>query len=151
MSARQSQQVLDFFRNECKGDIAGAFGALAEAGVIELMTTAATHAFLPALAPVPRMVRAQIRGGRELFRQRFGYEPAGQWLPECGYFEGLDELLHDEGVSYFILEHHGLNQSGIFHRRAPRLAFPQHITREVGEDQAPCGAEEEPEHRLDRT
>jgi 1,4-alpha-glucan branching enzyme len=75
---------------------------------VELLTTAATHAFLPNLAPVGRAVSAQIQLGVRAFQRHMGRRPRGFWLPECGYYEGLDRLLADEGIGYTILSSHGL-------------------------------------------
>jgi 1,4-alpha-glucan branching enzyme len=89
-------------------DLAGAFRRLAEAGVLELITTAATHAFLPLLEP-RSAVRAQIAVGLDQHRSVFGHQPLGFWLPECGYAAGIDELLAEQGVRYSFLDTHGLS------------------------------------------
>jgi 1,4-alpha-glucan branching enzyme len=41
----------------------------------------------------------------------FGRAPAGIWLPECGYYPGLDQILREAGIRYFVLETHGLLQA----------------------------------------
>ena len=37
-----------------------------------------------------------------------GEAPRGIWLPECAYFEGLDQQLAKAGLRYAILDAHGL-------------------------------------------
>ena len=32
----------------------------------------------------------------------------GFWLPECGYYPGVDEILKEEGIRYFFVDSHGL-------------------------------------------
>ena len=81
---------------------------LAASGCVELLTTAATHAYLPNLAPLPLAVRSQIQIGRECFKNHIGHHPKGLWLPECGYFEGLDRILAEEEVGYTFLSSGGL-------------------------------------------
>ncbi|BDG62278.1 glycoside hydrolase family 57 protein [Caldinitratiruptor microaerophilus] len=90
------------------GDLTGALRDLAGAGRIELLTCAATHGFLPLLAVRPEAVRAQVAVAVAEFRRFFGHPPAGFWLPECGYYPGLETVLAAEGVRYVVLETHGL-------------------------------------------
>lgn len=96
------------FEDEYGYDLTGAFRQLQDAGVLEILTCAATHGFLPLLQPWPRAVRAQIRVAAEHYRDNFGRDPRGIWLPECGYFVGLDEALAEENIRYFIVDTHGL-------------------------------------------
>jgi 1,4-alpha-glucan branching enzyme len=42
------------------------------------------------------------------FERAFGRKPMGVWLPECGYFPGLDKYLAEFGLHYFFLETHGV-------------------------------------------
>ncbi|MCL6635831.1 MAG: DUF1957 domain-containing protein, partial [Peptococcaceae bacterium] len=60
--------------------------------------------------------RAQIAVGVALFRRHFGWHPPGFWLPECGYVPGVEELLKEFGLRYFILDSHGVLNA----RPAPR-------------------------------
>jgi 1,4-alpha-glucan branching enzyme len=108
MYARRSADLRDFHLKELHGDLLSALAETAPRAGVELITTCATHAFLPALAPLPEAVRAQVRLGQEALRRRLGVEPRGLWLPECGYYDGLDALLAEAGVEYFFLESHGL-------------------------------------------
>ncbi len=91
-----------------RGDVAGAFGVWFARGVLEPWTTAASHALLPGYETVPAGVRAQIVLGVESHRSRFGAAPAGFWLPECAYYEGLDALLVRAGVGVTALDTRGV-------------------------------------------
>ncbi|NQU10246.1 DUF1957 domain-containing protein [bacterium] len=98
-------------RQFCDGyrcDLVGAWRRLAEAGHAELFTCAATHGLLPLLQEHPPSVRAQVLVARDEFRRWFGCEPRGIWLPECGYFPGLDQVLQEAEFRWFILDTHGL-------------------------------------------
>ena len=44
----------------------------------------------------------------EAFQRAFGRRPRGVWLPECGYFDGLDGYLAKEGFEFFFMETHGI-------------------------------------------
>lgn len=88
------------------GDVLGAFSTFAEQGLVELTTTAATHAYLPGLSP--SAIRAQLRIGRRLFERLSGVTPVGLWLPECGYEPRLAEDLHRAGVRWTVLDAHGV-------------------------------------------
>ncbi|OYV62457.1 MAG: hypothetical protein B7Z72_15175, partial [Gemmatimonadetes bacterium 21-71-4] len=66
------------------GNLVGALRALESAGRLELMSSAATHGFLPLLAR-DESIRLQLHAGRAEHARLFGREPAGLWLPECAY------------------------------------------------------------------
>ncbi len=89
-------------------DIIGAFRRFQAAGVIDIMASAATHAYLPLVGLDPRAARAQISVGIREYRRQFGRDPAGFWLPECGYSPGIDEMLAEFGIRYTVLEAHGV-------------------------------------------
>ncbi|WP_437945943.1 1,4-alpha-glucan branching protein domain-containing protein [Sorangium sp. So ce296] len=91
------------------GDVPGALLRHAAAGRVELLTTAATHAYLPGLLPTPASIRAQIRLGRRAFAALTGApEPRGFWLPECAYAPGIDADLAAAGVRFTVLDAHAL-------------------------------------------
>lgn len=92
-------------------DLVGAFGRFARRGQLELATSAATHAYLPLHGVHPSFLRAQIRTGVRAHRRAFGLDPAGFWLPECGYEPGLDDYLAEEGIRYFVMDTHGVTNA----------------------------------------
>ncbi|HTX66358.1 MAG TPA: hypothetical protein VMD31_11345, partial [Opitutaceae bacterium] len=100
-----------FFEDRCRGDLLRVLGEFQRAGLVELATTAATHAFLPAHQAHPPTVRAQVGVGLDAFAGAFGFRPGFFWLPECGYYPGLEELLGAGGVRVFGLESHGVMQA----------------------------------------
>ena len=107
------------------GDILGALRRLQDEGHIEVITSAATHAYLPLLR-FDSSISAQIRQGVMTYRRHFGREPMGIWLPECGYRPGYDwsppvisgaegyqrrgieEFLGEMGLKYFVVDTHVL-------------------------------------------
>jgi 1,4-alpha-glucan branching enzyme len=53
-------------------------------------------------------VHAQIDIGVKEYKRHFGCSPKGIWLPESAYFEGVDKVLADNDIRYFIVDTHGL-------------------------------------------
>src|SRR3954471_11958758 len=89
-------------------DLVRAFARLQDAGRIEVITCAATHAVLPLLAAQPESIRAQILIGRDDYRSCFGRDPRGIWLPECAYVPEVEPALREAGLRWFITEAHGV-------------------------------------------
>lgn len=85
-----------------------AFRKLAATGRLELIGCAATHGYLPLMTPNPKSQRAQVEIGCREFERHFGTRPRGMWLPECGFIQGLDQILKDCGVGYFFMDTHGV-------------------------------------------
>ena len=98
----------EFFGETLRRDIVRAFRELQDAGYLEIIASAATHAFLPLLQDFPEAQRAQVCIGCDSYREMFGREPGGFWLPECGYSNGLDVLLQEANLRWFVLDTHGL-------------------------------------------
>ena len=63
----------------CGADLVGEFRKFQDAGVVEIITTAATHAVLPLLAGHTPSLRAQILVARDHYRECFGRNPRGIW------------------------------------------------------------------------
>lgn len=91
-----------------QGNLVQALDAFQRQGSLEIMTCAATHGFLPLMQGRPEAVRAQVRVGVEHHALRFHRPPQGIWLPECGYFPGLDSLLAQCGLRFFVGDAHSL-------------------------------------------
>ena len=92
-------------------DLLSGFHQLAKDGYVDLITCGATHGFLPLMQHQPEMVRAQILVAAHAFARRFGHPPRGFWLPECGYFPGVDRFLREAGVQYCFVETHAMTHS----------------------------------------
>ncbi|MGA2506002.1 MAG: 1,4-alpha-glucan branching protein domain-containing protein [Chitinispirillaceae bacterium] len=89
-------------------NLVAAFKEFQDRGVLEILASAATHAFLPNMQLNDHAVRAQISVGCDAYRRHFGCDPKGFWLPECGFYPGLETILDKEGLLYFIVDTHGL-------------------------------------------
>jgi len=112
------------------------FRRLEEAGAIEIIGCAASHAYLPLLG-TPAAVARQIAVAVDRHRRHFGRAPRGLWLPECAYrpagrwqsplrsddFEvwraGLESFVAARGIEFTFVERHlieGGRASGISSR-----------------------------------
>jgi 1,4-alpha-glucan branching enzyme len=106
------------------GDLVGAFAELGAAGHLEIITCAATHGYLPLLSR-DESIHLQLRTAVETHVRHFGRRPRGIWLPECGYrprYEwappagsskarrglrpGLEELVAQYGLEFFVVDTH---------------------------------------------
>jgi 1,4-alpha-glucan branching enzyme len=100
------------------GDLLSVFRSLRDEGSLEIIASAATHGLLPLLQQSPEAVRAQILAGRDSYRATFHADPAGFWLPECAYHPGVENLLQEADVRWFIVDAHGLMLADPRPRRA---------------------------------
>lgn len=84
-----------------------AYREIMETGKLEIITSAATHAFLP-LVMTEQATKAQIKIATAVYHKHFGRSPRGIWLPECGFLPGLDLILKECGLEYFFTDSHGV-------------------------------------------
>jgi 1,4-alpha-glucan branching enzyme len=156
---RTYRRVLTQFET-LDGNVLGAFRRLADAGTVELITSAATHGYLPLLGR-EESIDLQLRVGVATHLRHFGGPPRGVWLPECGYrprYEwtppagqlkgkvrrrrrGIEEFLAAHGLQYFITDAHLLRGGDPL--SSYRDYFP--ALRAVS------GVAEHPAYRRDRT
>ena len=93
---------------KCSGKLIEKFRALYKSGNLDILTCAATHGYLPILRENPKTVKGQINTAIRCHENFFGSKPLGIWLPECAYYENLDEILFNSGIRYAILDGHGI-------------------------------------------
>jgi len=103
-------------------DIPRAFAAQAKKGLVQVLTSNATHGYMPLLLE-DSSIRAQIRAGLATSERILGFKPTGMWLPECAYRPqgqwtppinwghkdhriGIEHLVADEGITHFFVESH---------------------------------------------
>ncbi len=98
---------LNLWNNKYGRNLINAFRELQEEGVLEIITCGATHGFLPLISTLEAR-RAQIQIAVENYRKHFGGTPRGIWLPECAYEAGIETLLKDAGIEYFIGDSHAV-------------------------------------------
>lgn len=96
-----------FFAEKYHCDLTLAFKELLDAGFLEIITCGATHGFLP-LMTNETAVSAQIAIAVQYHQDVLGRAPRGIWLPECGYYPGVDHHLADHGIRYCFADAHGI-------------------------------------------
>ena len=104
----RQRALIDTWENRIGRDLLKEFKALEVAGKLNLLTCVGTHPFLPAYQSDPASIRMHLAATVSCFEQAFGRRPKGVWLPECGYFPGLERYLAEFGLKYFFLETHGI-------------------------------------------
>lgn len=114
------------FNERLGRNILGACRKLQDAGYIEILTSAATHGYLPLLAR-NSSIYGQIAVGKAAYRRWFGRDPRAIWLPECAYrpayFQqaphggyyvkpGIESYLAQAGIGLFFSESHAVTGGG---------------------------------------
>jgi 1,4-alpha-glucan branching enzyme len=107
---------------EKDGAVTAALRHHADAGRIEILSSAATHGFLPLLLR-EESIAFQLEVGRAEHRRVFGRDPEGCWAPECAYRPrgdwqpdpaapfrpdrpGIEEHLGLHGYRFFFVDAH---------------------------------------------
>jgi 1,4-alpha-glucan branching enzyme len=117
-------------------DIVSGFRNFADRGLIEIITSGATHGYMPLLG-TDESLRAQIRTAVNTHERHLGQKPRGIWVPECGYrpggswnypiapqgqplpaaFQriGVEQALSESGLEFFFVDTHLVQESARIH------------------------------------
>ena len=93
-----------FFTGRCEKNILKGFDYYQRKGRLEILITAATHAFLPFYTSYPEAVQAQFEVAISTYRSNFGKHPQGFWLPELGWKAELDSWLRSYNFGYTVVD-----------------------------------------------
>ncbi|TXT61451.1 MAG: 1,4-alpha-glucan branching enzyme [Promethearchaeota archaeon] len=117
MHLKTFQKILDSYYHNYYRDLLGSFKWLQEEEMVEIITSCATHGFLP-LFEYDSGIFSQIQLGVDTYKKYFHKDPKGFWLPECAYRpkqikngevrESIDYWLHNSGIDYFFVDSHGI-------------------------------------------
>jgi 1,4-alpha-glucan branching enzyme len=110
------QHVLRQFTEAYEGNLVPAFKMLQDEGLIEIVTCAATHGYLP-LLDRDESINLQLKTAVESYNRHFGRYPRAIWLPECAYRPayvaedgrvrpGLEHWLAMQDLNLFFAETH---------------------------------------------
>ncbi len=125
-------QALEDFRHFDR-NLVQAFRHFNDIGLIDVITTAATHSYLPLLG-TDESVRAQVCTAVETHMRHFGKAPRGIWAPECGYRPagywdypvanadnsptppgfhriGIDRIFAESNLEFFYVDTHLIEES----------------------------------------
>jgi len=104
-------------------DIGREFAARCREGHIQILTSNATHAYMPLMLN-DQSINAQMSAGVHTSQARLGIQPRGMWLPECAYRPqwdnwlpsvlydnprsrpGLETFISGAGVTHFFVDTH---------------------------------------------
>ncbi len=102
------ETIKNFFLEFLNSNVLNGYRYFSDLGKLEIITCGATHGFLPILSDNKKAVEVQIKVAVETHKRYFNKPPSGIWLPECAYYDGLDEILNDNGIKFFFMESNGL-------------------------------------------
>jgi 1,4-alpha-glucan branching enzyme len=129
------QKWLDRFE-QIGRDIPGEYGKRCREGHIQILTSNATHAYMPILLN-DQAIKAQMSAGTLSSKKHLGFAPRGMWLPECAYRPtwdhwmpsvlydnaryrpGIEKFIAAAGVTHFFVDTHlitGGQPLGVFER-----------------------------------
>lgn len=111
------------FEGRYSRDLIGALRELLKGGYVDIITSGATHGYLPLLS-LDTSVQAQVKMAVKAHERHFGVKPRGIWLPECAYRprynwappvdsilgknpysrKGIDEFLSENDLDYFFVD-----------------------------------------------
>lgn len=111
----QYQSDKDFYE-ECKGRLVKKFYEFRKKGLVEFIATCGTDIFMPFYNDMEEVMSAQVEAGILSYRSFFGDVPDGFWLPELGYYEGVEKILKAYGMNYTILD----SRSFLFSKIEPK-------------------------------
>lgn len=115
----QNQKAKEIY-DRYKGKINRKLLEFHKKGVVELIATCGTDAFLPHYNDIPEVVNAQVETGFFAYKAFFGEVPDGFWLPELGYYPGIENFVRQYGFNYTVLDarsflfSENLPENGIF-------------------------------------
>jgi 1,4-alpha-glucan branching enzyme len=115
------------------GDIISSFRHFNSKGLLEIITSGATHGYMPLLG-TDESLRAQVRTAVKAHQRHIGEHPRGIWAPECGYrpagfwnypvnspdgspiapgFEriGVEQALSESDLRFFFVDTHLVEES----------------------------------------
>jgi 1,4-alpha-glucan branching enzyme len=118
------------------GNIVVGFRSFEERGMLEIITCAATHGYMPLLG-TDESLRAQIRVAVATHEKHLGRRPRGIWAPECGYRPaglwsypvspegmtepasfpriGIEQALSESALEFFFVDTHLVQESARIH------------------------------------
>ena len=120
------REVFDYWK-KIRGDIIGELKKLQDEGHLEIITSAATHGYLPLLLR-DEAIESQLANGVLTYEKHFGKRPRGIWLPECAYRsegkwelpmgrmvyrKGLEKFLERYGLGFFFVESNLIDEGPI--------------------------------------
>jgi len=129
--------IQDHFLNRYAGNLVPAFRKLQDAGMIEVVTCAATHGYLP-LLDRDESINLQLKTAVETYRMHLGRAPRAIWLPECAYRPGYtaEDGRERPGLENFLAAHN----LGLFFAETHMIEGGRPVGVAAGEAIGPYGS-----------
>lgn len=105
-------KILEDYEHKYNRDLISAFKFFQDNAQLDILTSAATHGYLPLLSR-DSAIWGQLKTGINQYKRYFGRDPSGIWLPECGYRPltadnriGIETFLDEMNLKYFFSDSH---------------------------------------------
>jgi 1,4-alpha-glucan branching enzyme len=102
------ENIREVYLEKYERNLIKAFKEYQDRGCLEIITSGATHGFLPLLNLNKNAINAQIAVSKQTYINNFGRSPKGIWNGECGYYQGLEDILKKYDYKYFFVDTHGI-------------------------------------------
>ncbi|MDQ3239294.1 MAG: DUF1957 domain-containing protein [bacterium] len=110
-------KILSDYTNKFGRDLVNAFKYYQDNSGLDILTSAATHGYLPLISK-DSAIWGQLRTGIDHYQKYFNRYPTGIWLPECGYRpltlekrDGIEKFLESSNLKYFFTDTHVIEAS----------------------------------------
>lgn len=100
----KNDELKELFIEKYNKNLINVFSDYAHNGYIEILGTCGTDIFMPHFSDMKEVISAQIECGLHSYRQFFGSVPEGFWLPDFGYFPGVEKIIRAYGYTYTVLD-----------------------------------------------
>jgi 1,4-alpha-glucan branching enzyme len=98
----------EIYADRLKCDLVEAFKRFQDLGILEIITCAATHGFLPLMEKHPGSVRAQILIAPGRIPEGLRPETVRHLASRMHLFSGLENYLQEAELRWFSMDAHGL-------------------------------------------
>jgi 1,4-alpha-glucan branching enzyme len=109
--------ILNDYEYKYNRDLINAFKFFQDYAGLDILTSAATHGYLPLISK-DSAIWGQLRTGIQHYEKYFNRKPTGIWLPECGYTpiaaesrQGIESFLDEMELRYFFTDTHVIEGS----------------------------------------
>ncbi len=124
-------KIINDYEHKYNRDLVNAFKYFQDTAQVDILTSAATHGYLPLLSR-DSAIWGQLRTGIKQYKKCFGRDPSGIWLPECGYRPlsaenriGIESFLDEMNLKYFFTDSHVIESA--VHAGGEEKLIPRYI------------------------
>jgi 1,4-alpha-glucan branching enzyme len=123
-------KIIEDYEHKYDHDLISAFKFFQDKGNLDILTSAATHGYLPLLSR-DSAIWGQLKTGIKQYKKYFDRAPSGIWLPECGYRPlaaenriGIESFLDEMNLKYFFTDSHVIESA--VHAGGEEKLMPQY-------------------------